>query len=131
MLLGELAGYYPVAGWLRVVCAYLQRCTARENIGWDEVISERIKDKINCVKKRLTETGDPVKGRWCVKNHRKMTVWADASSIELGGALEKDGDIIEDAAWLRFDNDSAHINRPELEAVIKGINMAIRWNCNY
>ena len=38
-----------------------------------------------------------------------------------------DGHVIEDASWLRT-NEEAHINRAELDAVIKGVNMALVWN---
>ena len=35
--------------------------------------------------------------------------------------------MIEDASWLRKQNDSQHINMSELDAAIKGINMAVKW----
>lgn len=38
-----------------------------------------------------------------------------------------DDEIIEDATWLRPRNDTAHINLSELDAVMKGLNMALRW----
>ena len=33
-VLGEWLGHYPVCGWLRVVCGYVQRLTAKEKVGW-------------------------------------------------------------------------------------------------
>lgn len=57
-----------------------------------------------------------------------MMVWCDASTLALGVCIEKDDTIIEDASWLRKPNDSAHINLAELEAVLKGVNLALRWD---
>lgn len=34
---------------------------------------------------------------------------------------------MEDASWLRKLNDSAHINLAELEALLNGINLALKW----
>ena len=55
-----------------------------------------------------------------------MTVWTDASSIATGVLLEVSGKLIEDGAWLRPKDDVKHINRSELDAAIKGINMALK-----
>ena len=54
-------------------------------------------------------------------------VWCDASSLAIAVALEINGAIVEDAAWLRKKNDSAHINVAELDSVIQGLNLAIWW----
>ena len=51
----------------------------------------------------------------------------DASSLAIGTVLEAAGDVIEDCSWLRKENDAAHINLAELEAVIKGLNIGIKW----
>ena len=56
-----------------------------------------------------------------------VTVWTDASSLGLGVALEVDGSIVEDASWLRKKSDYSHINVAELEAVARGVNLAIAW----
>ena len=53
----------------------------------------------------------------------------DASLIALGVIVEVDGNIIEDACWLKK-NDSTHINMSELDAVIKGLNMGLNWKMN-
>ena len=52
---------------------------------------------------------------------------ADASSLAVGVVLEIGGSIVEDAAWLRKVNDNAHINMSELDAVIRGVNLCLRW----
>ena len=41
--------------------------------------------------------------------------------------MEVHGTVIEDAAWLRKTSDFAHINVAELEAVLKGLNLALKW----
>ena len=48
--------------------------------------------------------------------------------IDLGVVLQKDGVVVEDAAWLRKKEDNTHINVAELEAVVKGVNLALKWN---
>ena len=57
----------------------------------------------------------------------EAVIWVDASSLALGAALEVDGEIIEDGCWLR-PSESAHINMAELDAVIRGINLAVSWS---
>jgi len=54
-------------------------------------------------------------------------VLCDASSIAMGVCLEIDDKIVEDAAWLRKEDDGAHINVAELEAVLKGVSLALKW----
>ena len=72
------------------------------------------------------DVDDPVKGIWSV-SFGKLNVWCDASQIAYGVALERKNQIIEDAAWLRKADDGTHINLAELNAVIKGVNLAMKW----
>jgi len=51
----------------------------------------------------------------------------DASSLALGAVVEVGDHVVEDVTWLRHE-DASHINMAELDAVIKGFNMAIMWN---
>ena len=69
---------------------------------------------------------DPVQGKWCVDGP-ELDVWVDASSLATGVSLEHDGAAVEDASWLRKERDTQHINLAELDAVLKGINMALMW----
>ena len=41
--------------------------------------------------------------------------------------MERKNQIIEDGDWLRKTDDGTHINLAELNAVIKGINLAMEW----
>ena len=125
--IGELVGHYPVASWLRVACGYLQRCTAAERVGWDSQVSDEIRSKVNDVVALLHEQGDLARGSWPVDLRQPAVLWADASSLAIGVALEIGGSIVEDAAWLRKVDDSGHINMSELDAVIRGVNLCLRW----
>lgn len=125
--IGELVGHYPVAGWLRVACGYLQRCTAAEKVDWDRVVSQETQSKVNDVVAMLRERGDPVRGQWAVDCTQPAVLWSDASSLAIGVALQIGGSIVEDASWLRKSDDSAHINMSELDAVIRGITLCLRW----
>ena len=53
-------------------------------------------------------------------------MWVDASSVALAIVLEVGGHVVEDASWLRPE-DASHINLAELDAVIKGVNVALVW----
>ncbi|KRY48689.1 hypothetical protein T03_15204 [Trichinella britovi] len=90
---------------------------------WDEVIDgDKLRGLIQetalAVKKR-----DPTRGRWDV-SAEEAKIWVDSSSLAISVALEVGGSIVEDAAWLRPD-DAQHINMAELDAVIKGLNLAL------
>ena len=41
--------------------------------------------------------------------------------------MERGDEIIEDGAWLRKADDGTHINLAELNAVIKGVNLSMKW----
>ncbi|XP_043227746.1 uncharacterized protein LOC122384429 [Amphibalanus amphitrite] len=74
---------------------------------------------------KRVRASDPAQGRWDVTGSEAV-VWVDASSIALGAVLEVGGDVIEDASWLRKSTDS-HINLAELDAVVRGVNLAVAW----
>ena len=38
------------------------------------------------------------------------------------------GVVVKDAVWLRKKKNNTHINFVELEAVVKGVNLALKWN---
>ena len=47
--------------------------------------------------------------------------------LAYGVVLEVDYKKIEDGCWLRKEKDPMHINIAELEAILKGVNMALQW----
>ena len=124
---GRLVAHLPVCGWLRPAVAWLKRRVNEATIGWDDVIEDRtIAEQMNDISTRLA-TCDPARGAWSVEGERAV-VWTDASSLAAGVVLElPDGSVIEDACWLRK-NESTHINMAELDAAIRGINLAVAWN---
>ena len=123
-LCGRLVGHYPIAGWLRPHCSYLKRLCGGG--AWDAPVDECV-SKMAVELLRRVNKEDPVRGRWNVNPNGVVTVWTDASSLALGVVLEIDGSVVEDASWLRKKTDQMHINVAELEAVGRGINLAIAW----
>jgi ribonuclease HI len=124
-LCGQLTGHFPVARWLRPACSYIKRCV--NDIKWNEKVDKKTVSMIKEVMVQVQES-DPVKGRWNVSKTKKGKIWCDASCLATSACIEIDGIIVEDAAWLRPQKDSSHINVAELEAVIKGITLALKWN---
>lgn len=121
---GRLVAHYPIAGWLRVACSYMKRHAAGQR--WEDPVGEQVMVWLHQVLQRVRDA-DPVRGRWAVPPVNHGRVWCDASGLATGVAVEIGNTIVEDAAWLRKPQDAAHINVAELDAVVQGLNMAIRW----
>lgn len=126
-LCGKLVGHFPVASWLRPACGFLKRLV--KGLGWQDEMDGRIKALVDELMVRVSKE-DPVQGEWCVSNSREGQIWCDASSLATGVVVRIDQVVVEDACWLRKESESDHINLSELEAVIKGVNMAIKWRLN-
>lgn len=124
-LCGQLIGHLPVAGWLRPAASYLKRRVNALSSSWDEEVTDPTLRKILEETMAKVKSCDPARGRWDVDGD-KATLWVDASTLALGAVLEVNGDVIEDACWLRRD-ECAHINLAELDAVVKGLNIAMCW----
>lgn len=122
---GRLVGHYPVCGWLRIACSFAKR--ESEGKCWDDYVGEKAEGIIMEILCRVRKE-DPVVGQWVVANTTEGTVWCDASSLAVGVVLEIGGVVVEDAAWLRKSHDVGHINIAELDAVLKGINLALKWD---
>uniref|UniRef100_A0A5S6QJ61 RNA-directed DNA polymerase n=1 Tax=Trichuris muris TaxID=70415 RepID=A0A5S6QJ61_TRIMR len=125
---GKLVGHLPVCGWLRVATAFAKRKANDATASWDEVIDDNELRTLLLEIAAEVKVRDPAKGRWDVSGN-EARVWVDASSLAVGVALEVGGSIVEDAAWLRRD-EACHINMAELDAVIKGLNLALSWQMN-
>ena len=121
---GKLVGHYPVAGWLRTSCSYVKRIA--EGSSWDDFIGDPASSMISEMIEMI-HGEDPVQGEWQVSNSKSGKVWCDASDLALGVVVEIGGVVVEDAAWLRKKKDYNHINVAELEGVLKGINLAVKW----
>ena len=125
-LCGKLVGHLPIGGWLRVVLAFIKRRASDITAGWDGKIDDAplntmIKEVLTRVHKE-----DPAQGKWCIDG-QALSIWVDASFLTTGVLLVYDGAVVEDACWLRPEKDSKHINLAELNAIIKGIDLAIFW----
>ncbi|KAF0292156.1 hypothetical protein FJT64_001032 [Amphibalanus amphitrite] len=123
---GRLVAHLPVCGWLRPAAAWLKRRANAVTNSWDQPTDDAtLRQQIDYVASRLARD-DPAHGRWHVEGDHAV-VWTDASSIAAGVVLETPtGDPIEDGCWLRRD-ETAHINMAELDAAVRGINLAIAW----
>ncbi|XP_043235723.1 uncharacterized protein LOC122388597 [Amphibalanus amphitrite] len=123
---GRLVAHLPVCGWLRPAVAWLKRRVNQMTRAWDDVTDDAaLRAQLDYVAGRLNGD-DPARGTWCVEGDA-MAVWTDASSLATGVVLESaDGDVIEDACWLRH-NEATHINMAELDAAIRGVNLAVAW----
>ncbi|KAF0290080.1 Intracisternal A-particle Pol-related polyprotein [Amphibalanus amphitrite] len=124
---GRIVAHLPVCGWLRPATAWLKRRVNSLTRGWDDVTHDAaLREQLKHVAERLASE-DPARGQWCVTGHRAV-LWTDASSIAAGVVLESEGgDVIEDACWLRRD-EATHINMAELDAAVRGINLALAWD---
>ena len=123
---GQLVAHLPLCGWLRPAAAWMKRRANSVTRGWDDEADDAaLRGQMRAVWERLA-ADDPAAGPWCVSGDSAV-VWTDASSLAVGVLLAScDGAPIEDACWLRRD-DSGHINMAELDAAIRGINLAVAW----
>ena len=121
---GELTGHYPVAGWLRVACSFIKR--QAQGIRGEDFAGEDAVYMLQDLLERVNKE-DPVKENWHVQKSTSSVIWCDVSSLPLGVLLEINGVAIEDAAWLRKNEYFNQINFAEQEAVLKGINLALKW----
>ena len=69
---------------------------------------------------------DPARGMWHVPGY-ELNAWVDVGSLTTGVVLERIGTVLEDACWLCPKNDAQHINLAELDATLKGLNLALQW----
>ena len=126
---GKMLGHLPVCGWLRPATAFLKRKANAKSSSWDdEIADDGLVMMMEEVVRRVRER-DPASGRWDVEGD-EATVWTDASSLAIGVVVTVAGKVVEDACWLRPSNET-HINMAELDALTRGVNMAIVWNMRH
>ena len=123
---GRLTAHVPVAGWLRPAAAWLKRRVNAVTHHWDDITDDPVlRKQLTYVAERVA-ADDPARGQWHVSGDSAV-VWTDASSVAEGIALETpEGHLIEDGSWLRKD-EATHINMAELNAALRGVNLAIAW----
>ncbi|XP_043215697.1 uncharacterized protein LOC122378555 [Amphibalanus amphitrite] len=125
---GRLVAHLPVCGWLRPAAAWVKRRANAVTRGWDDVTTDALlQSQISHVHSRLL-AADPARGQWCWTGDQAI-VWTDASSIAAGVVIETPcGGVMEDACWLRpGDAAATHINMAELDAAVRGLNLAVAW----
>ena len=125
---GQLTAHLPVANWLRPAAAWLKRRVNVLTVGWDDATSDPgLREEVEFVA-RQAAVSDPGRGPWRFSGDR-LIVWTDASSVASGVVLERpEGGVLEDASWLRPEAKAAtHINMAELDAAVRGVNLAIAW----
>ena len=121
---GKLIGHYPVAGWLRPACSYAKRHAEGEN--WNDDVGDKTKQRMSEMLEEVKKN-DPVRGQWKIPSSDWGTVWTDASDLAMGTVIEVGGVVAEDGSWMRKSDDYNHINVAELEAVLKGVNLCVKW----
>ena len=60
-------------------------------------------------------------------NGREVIVWIDASSLATSVVVESGESLIKDVCWLQPACEDKHINLAELNAILRGINLALQW----
>ena len=118
---GQFGRHLPVCGWLRVVCNIKRKVVSLTN-GWDDEVYDL---GVRCVLEEvlnMVEENDPARGEWEARG--------DASSLALGALFQIGGVTVEDVTWLCKDRSEVHINMAELDAVLRGVNMALAWKLN-
>ena len=125
-LCGKLVGHLPIGGWLRVAVGYIKRRVTEITTRWDEEVEDDPLEMMITEVLTRVRREDPARGEWCVEGC-DFNVWVDASSLATGVLLERNGIAVEDACWLRPEKDPQHINLAELDAIIKGMNLALSW----
>lgn len=62
-----------------------------------------------------------------MRKEHEIRVCVDASSLATSVVVESGGSLVEDACCLRPVHENKHINLAELEAMLRGINVALQW----
>ena len=96
--------------------------------GWDDETRNNLMQHMIFETVDSVRQDDPAHGEWRVDG-RELNIWVNASSLAIGVALERHETVLEDACWLRPENDAQHINLAKLYAMLKGINLALQWQC--
>lgn len=123
---GRLTSHYPVCSWLRPLASWLKRLAVTLTDTWDCPVPQELQLLCREVEDRVGRE-DPVRGVWTVPSTDSWKLWCDASGIAYGVVLQADQVVLEDQSWLRPGDDKRHINVAELDAVIRGLNLAANW----
>ena len=125
-LCGRLVEHLPVCGWLCVACRILKRRASSVTKGWKDKTRDTLLQRMVSEIVHSVQRDDPAHGDWCTEG-QELNIWVNASSVAIGVALERYKAVLQDASCLRPEKDAQHINLAELDAVLKGINLALQW----
>ena len=100
----RLVGHLQMCGWLRVAGGILESKFGHK--GWDDETKDTLIQHIVSGTVDSVQWDDPVRGDWCMDS-RELNVRADDSSL----ALERYETVLEDACWLRPENDAHQPSR--------------------
>lgn len=109
-----LVGHNLVSGWLK----------RRARVNWSEKVGEKMMVMMQEVLEGV-QAQEKARGGWHVSDTKKGVVWRNTSNIALRVILEI-GVEVEDAIWLKKKDDYNHINVAKLDAVLRGVNLALR-----
>ena len=125
-LCGKLTGHLPVCGWLRIATAFGRWRANSVTAGWDDNTRDPpLIQMLSDIIVRLAQK-DPAQSDRGMEGH-EVTVWIDTSSLATGVVVESGESLIEDACWLRLAREDKHINLAELDAMLRGIKLALQW----
>ena len=124
-LFGRLVGHLPVCSWLHVATSAIKRRASTVTKSWDDETTDTLLVEMVTKTIAIVKKNNPARGDWCIQG-KEINVWISASSLAIGVLLEKNRAVIEGACWLRPMTGAAHINLAELDAILKGINLALR-----
>lgn len=94
---------------------------------WDYAVDQTSFYMLTDMIKSISEK-DPLAGAWTAPTCEEGVVWCDASSLTILVCIELNSEIVEEASWLRKGNYSTLINLAELEALLKLIYLALKWD---
>ena len=101
----KLVRHFPGCGWLRVLCRVPKRKASSVTKSWgdetrDNLLQHMISETVDSVWR-----DDPAHGDWCVEG-QELNMWVNASSLVIGVVLERHETVLEEACWLRPENDT-------------------------
>ena len=94
--------------------------------GWDDIVDNNSLKQMMAEMLTRVHRSDPAWGEGHVSGH-ELNAWVDASSFATDVELEQFGTVLEDACWFHSTNHAQHINLVELDATLKGLNLALQW----
>ena len=126
----KLTGQLPVCGWLHVATEFEKQSavtTRSDNEVQDPLLRRMLVEIIT----RASQT-DPSSGDWFVN---EQDVIVDASSLVTSGWMQALLSQVlsvktADAKWLQLVHEDRSINLAGLDAVLKSVNLALRWKAN-